>query len=132
MRSLTFRQCRDLRMGVICVDLGALVVSDKKAICRDCWNRYVCGLDYFEKGNRVFPSKEQCTDCVVVHNNWIVSREAKIYRFKEHFMWMYDKDSYYRYSTQTSSRYNIINMIDPSLQALICRSIRQFLASVTE
>ena len=30
MRSLTFRQCRDLRMGVICVDLGALVVSDKK------------------------------------------------------------------------------------------------------
>ena len=57
----------------------------------------MCGLDYFEKGNRVFPSTEQCADCMVVHNNWIVSREAKIYRFKEHFMWMYDKDFYYRY-----------------------------------
>ena len=61
-----------------------------------CRNRYLCGVDYFEKGNRVFPSKEHCTNCMVVHNNWIVSREAKIYRFKEHFMWMYDKDSYYR------------------------------------
>jgi len=56
----------------------------------------LCGVDYFEKGHRVFPSKEYCTNCMVVHNNWIVSREAKIYRFKEHFMWMYDKDSYYR------------------------------------
>ena len=75
------------------------VVHDSKKVeseCHQCRDRYLCGVDYFEKGNRVFPSKEHCTDCMVVHNNWIVSREAKIYRFKEHFMWMYDKDSYYR------------------------------------
>lgn len=55
--------------------------------------RYLCGVEYFERGDRLFPSN--CSDCVVVHNNWIVSREAKVYRFKEHLMWHYDKEAYY-------------------------------------
>jgi len=46
---------------------------------------------------------------MVVHNNWIVSREAKIYRFKEHFMWMYDKDSYYRFSSFQVSSLSIVS-----------------------
>jgi hypothetical protein len=52
---------------------------------------YVCGIDYFENSQRWYPARrdEECVS--VVHNNWIVSREAKIYRFKEHLMWMYDK-----------------------------------------
>jgi len=75
--------------------------------------RYVCGVDYFESSvDRWTPSsppplitstpgndtrrRPRCGDddapCpTVVHNNWIVSREAKVYRFKEHLMWMYDK-----------------------------------------
>lgn len=63
-------------------------------------HRYLCGVKYFEEGKRLFPS--HCDDCVVVHNNWIVSKEAKIYRFKEHLMWMYDKGGYY---SNTSSNY---------------------------
>lgn len=63
--------------------------------------RYVCGVDYFESSidrwssadDFLRPScRNDAVSCpVVVHNNWIVSREAKIYRFKEHLMWMYDK-----------------------------------------
>lgn len=60
----------------------------------------MCGVDYFEKSRRLFASN--CSDCIVVHNNWIVGREAKVYRFKEHLLWMYDKDSYY---TNTSQDY---------------------------
>ena len=36
-----------------------------------------------------------CPKCVVFHNNWIVSKEAKIYRFKETNMWFLDDDRYY-------------------------------------
>jgi hypothetical protein len=57
---------------------------------------YACGLGYFELGNRRFPryvnecsTESSCT--AVVHNNWIVTYEAKVYRFKEHLMWAYDK-----------------------------------------
>jgi len=68
--------------------------------------RYVCGVDYFESSVARWPSplstsddgplqsgcRDDAVSCpLVVHNNWIVSREAKIYRFKEHLMWMYDK-----------------------------------------
>jgi len=60
----------------------------------DVLYRYPCGVEYFERGNRMFPDRN-CTNCAVVHNNWIVSRDAKIYRFREHHMWMYDKDLYY-------------------------------------
>lgn len=60
--------------------------------------RYLCGKSYFEDGKRPFASF--CPNCTVVHNNWIVSREAKIYRFREHFMWRYDKTQYYTNDTQ--------------------------------
>src|SRR6218665_988568 len=63
-----------------------------------CTCRYLCGVDYFEKSHRFFASN--CSDCIVVHNNWIVGREAKVYRFKEHLLWMYDKDSYYPNTSQ--------------------------------
>jgi len=38
MRSLTFSQWRDLRMGVICVDLGALTTAQAGEFCI-CWSR---------------------------------------------------------------------------------------------
>ena len=63
-------------------------------------SRYMCGFVYYQLGNRYYPS--DCPDCVVVHNNWIVSHEAKIYRFNEHLTWMYEEDSYY---SSTSRKY---------------------------
>lgn len=32
---------------------------------------------------------------ILVHNNWIVGRQAKTYRFKEHLLWHVDRDNYY-------------------------------------
>ena len=60
--------------------------------------RYACGQQYFDVAKRWFPTEpigcydNSSTSCAdVVHNNWIVSHEAKIYRFKEHLMWFDDK-----------------------------------------
>ena len=65
---------------------------------------FMDGLLYFARMSRLLPWKnDPCsavnkTNCsvFVVHNNWIITKEAKIYRFREHFMWSYDgKDGYY-------------------------------------
>ena len=67
---------------------------------------FLSGRDYFEKSGRLLPKANDCDrsrspDCpIVVHNNWIVSRNAKIYRFREHLMWLYDGNDQY-YSSQT-------------------------------
>jgi arabinosyltransferase len=60
-------------------------------------HRYACGKLYFEEEQRPFPSiplylegRGNSSRTWVVHNNWIVSYEAKVYRFKEHFMWLVD------------------------------------------
>ena len=56
------------------------------------------GDEYFEKGGRMFPRNDSgCTEIgssrctMVVHNNYFLTLRAKIYRFKEHGMWAYDK-----------------------------------------
>jgi len=69
---------------------------------------YACGKVYFESMRRLLPiSDDPCSsinkiNCsvLVVHNNWIYSKEAKIYRFREHLMWLYDEDDQY-YSSKT-------------------------------
>ncbi|KAI0224990.1 hypothetical protein LSAT2_024047 [Lamellibrachia satsuma] len=53
------------------------------------------GIVYFENGRRTFAHDNPNPDIVVIHNNWIVSKEAKIYRFKEHLMWVLDEKGYY-------------------------------------
>lgn len=53
------------------------------------------GKVYFEDKRRMFFSDNPPKDEVLVHNNWIVSKEAKIYRFKEQLQWMVDTDGYY-------------------------------------
>jgi len=77
--------------------------------------RFPCAVDYFEKAGRRFAPKdgEQCNqqqnDCaVVIHNNWMVTKEAKVYRFREHLMWMYDGDDEY-YSSSTRFYLTYIN-----------------------
>ena len=56
---------------------------------------FLCGIKFFEFGHRTFAGDNPCTVCIVVHNNWIVSTEAKVYRFKELHMWVYDGGRYY-------------------------------------
>ena len=68
---------------------------------------YPCGLIYFERGRRMFiGDNEYCEGKIcdakpfIVHNNWIVSKAAKIYRFKEVGLWNYDFNGYYSNITQ--------------------------------
>lgn len=68
---------------------------------------FLSGYAYFEAPpGRLFPKEKDCSpsrspNCpVVVHNNWIVSKNAKVYRFREHLMWLYDGDDRY-YSSET-------------------------------
>ena len=65
---------------------------------------YVNGEQYFEHMTRAdnpcsSTNKINCS-VLVVHNNWIIGKEAKIYRFREHLMWLYDGEDQY-YSSQT-------------------------------
>jgi len=69
--------------------------------------RFINGAVYFEKhGNKFLNISYSCrlthkSNCpLVVHNNWIASKEAKIYRFREHLLWLYDGENQY-YSSET-------------------------------
>jgi len=70
-------------------------------------NIFLSGSAYFENSGRLFPRDKACnplnvSKCpAVVHNNYIVSKTAKVYRFREHLMWLYDgKDRYYSSETR--------------------------------
>ena len=71
---------------------------------------FPCGVVYFDQGHRMFAGDFPCQQCVIVHNNWIVSGAGKIYRFKEHLMWYVDKDAYYSSSSRRYLTYG--NPID--------------------
>ena len=69
--------------------------------------RFINGAVYFEMYGNMFRNlSDSCrqiykSNCpLVVHNNWIVSKEAKIYRFREHLLWLYDGENQY-YSSET-------------------------------
>ena len=53
------------------------------------------GMTYFMDGNRTFAGDNPDSEVFVIHNNWIVSREAKVYRFREHLLWLHETDGYY-------------------------------------
>ena len=53
------------------------------------------GKVFFEDKMRMFFTDNPPTVEVLVHNNWIVTEAAKIYRFKEQLQWMVDTDGYY-------------------------------------
>lgn len=53
------------------------------------------GVQYFEQGHRYFTGHNPCKECVIAHNNWILSKNAKTYRFKEAGLWQVDTDQYY-------------------------------------
>ena len=69
-------------------------------------NKYQCGFNYFESGQRYFADSATCPQCIVVHNNWIVSKEAKRYRFREVLLWSYDENGYYSDETRKYLMYS--------------------------
>jgi len=56
---------------------------------------FLNGRVFFEDGVRMFKGDNPCATCIMVHNNWIVSGAAKIYRFKEYGMWESNRNEYY-------------------------------------
>ena len=57
--------------------------------------RFPCGIYYFERFRRMWPGDNVCNDCVIVHNNWIIGKQAKVYRFKDHLLWLVDTNGYF-------------------------------------
>ncbi len=43
----------------------------------------------------MFATDPGCGECVIVHNNWLIGANTKIYRFKEFLMWAPDPEGYY-------------------------------------
>jgi hypothetical protein len=43
------------------------------------------GKAYFESTRRMFAFHSPCTQCVIVHNNWVVGTAAKVYRCARHW-----------------------------------------------
>ena len=68
---------------------------------------YMCGKYYYQ--NRYFEDTMlPCPRCIVVHNNFIVSIAAKVYRAKELHHWMYNGDQYYTSKTRKYMTYDNI------------------------
>jgi hypothetical protein len=75
---------------------------------------FVCGLQYYERERRFFADDRKCKSCVVAHNNWIVSKAAKMYRFRELHHWLLEESGYYSdksrkyiiYRNAQSQKYN--------------------------
>ena len=57
-------------------------------------NLFPSGFVYFEEKKRMFYTDNPPSQEVILHNNWIVSMEAKIYRFKELLLWQVDSGYY--------------------------------------
>ncbi|KAK2143050.1 hypothetical protein LSH36_883g00071 [Paralvinella palmiformis] len=58
-------------------------------------NAYPDGVMFFKEGGRVFRDDNPCHNCIIVHNNGLVTKEAKRYRFKEYGLWAVDSGGYY-------------------------------------
>ena len=53
------------------------------------------GLSFFIDGHRPFRGYNASRTFIAVHNNWMASHDAKVYRFREHLFWKHDADGYY-------------------------------------
>ena len=71
--------------------------------------QFTYGMRYYNGISSLLPKEDDpCisinkTNCpvIVLHNTCISTKEAKIYRFREHLMWLYDgKDKYYSSRTR--------------------------------
>ena len=109
------------------ISLGERIVHPKLSL--------VCGVQYFESSSvdrwptplslstvndtRRLRCRDDDPSCPsVVHNNWIVSREAKTYRFKEHLLWMYDKGRLKLDGIHLNSHYDNGNVVEKGIYSL--------------
>ena len=73
-------------------------------------DQFVSGKVYFEMGKRMFRGENPChqVTCMtkLVHNNWIATKSAKIYRFKETGLWSYYHQSYFSNKTKKYLTYS--------------------------
>ncbi|KAK2161181.1 hypothetical protein LSH36_120g06033 [Paralvinella palmiformis] len=60
------------------------------------------GVEHFENGRAEFGDNKRSPGCVVVHNNWLVGKEAKVYRYQENGFWAID---FVTTSTKTMTNY---------------------------
>ena len=93
--------------------------------------KFVTGLDYWETNqisfNDVHPWKKKdkgYPDTVILHNNYIATEEAKVYRFKEALLWTVDKNGYYsdsdrKYLTYTNPILKTEQGLDQERDALV-------------
>ncbi|CAD5124011.1 unnamed protein product [Dimorphilus gyrociliatus] len=64
-------------------------------LCELDKSTFPCGSVYFHEGQREFYDDSPCKDCVIAHNNWIISAASKRYRAREHLFWNVDIPSGY-------------------------------------
>ena len=70
-------------------------------------NQFPNGRVYFELGRRMFIGDGRLDNQpYIVHNNYIYTKSAKIYRFKETGLWVYDEKRYYSNTNNTYLMYN--------------------------
>ena len=76
---------------------NSLIHTQKKIkVLRLDYKLFQNGRDFFEVGKRMFAHVNPCDYCVSIHNNYIRSHSHKVYRFREHLMWLYESgDQYY-------------------------------------
>ena len=75
---------------------NALLAADRRVKYRYLNPKtFLCGKEYFGSERVIYPFGKQCLGCVLVHNNFIYTKEAKVYRFRENLLWIYDEDGYY-------------------------------------
>eukprot|EP00923_Selenidium_pygospionis_P002837 GHVN01004353.1.p1 GENE.GHVN01004353.1~~GHVN01004353.1.p1 ORF type:complete len:531 (+),score=28.76 GHVN01004353.1:37-1593(+) len=110
------------------IKAGAGRFSLKAKMLND--TKFQCGLRYYSPDDeglecRYFATDLQsrpCPECVVIHNNWILTMEAKVYRFKELHQWFYD--GVQQYYTSLDRKYIVYDnpVVDanpaPQLEAL--------------
>lgn len=68
------------------------------------------GVQYFEIGRSEFGENQRKSQCVVLHNNWLVGKDAKVYRYQENGLWKIDfltrsNQTIEKYYSQENNRY---------------------------
>ena len=72
--------------------------------------KYQNGRKYFLRGHRFYHDSATCPQCIVVHNNWMISKEAKRFRFREVLLWSYDENGYYSNLTTKYLMYSNVHV----------------------
>ena len=97
---------RNPKMDQIYINQAVKEMIHTLKVCYLPTNLFQLGYSFFSEGHRVFVGDNPCEQCVVVHNNYILSLEAKIYRFKEYGLWAVDERGYYTEKNRKYIKYD--------------------------